>query len=416
MTSTSSTAQTPSVSVARLLAVALLTRLFTDTSFQVFFPFLPILAEGLGTTPIVLGRLLSVQSALGLLLPLLGSWADRVGYRRVMRLGLLSGAAGFALLAVSQGMGMAVAGLILAGLGTVTFNPILQAYMSAWLPYHQRGRGLGILEYSWALSGIVGLYLVGRLLETTSWRVPMMIFSGGMLVAFVVYRWLPSAPRGERGQTAVSSPTTSLSWQERWQRFLDLGANGRSAWANVLITGLLRITGFNLFIAYGTWLAADYGLGAAQLGRIAFFLGLADLCGSGLVSLISDRLGKRTSVLIGFSLVMVGLILLLQPTDSFQFALASLILVRFGFEFSVVSHLALVSEQSPQQRGKMITLAGASGRLGGTAAALTGPWLVALGGIFYTALFSLLVIIPCWLLLFWLGREPEEVGRLEIGD
>ena len=407
MIPTSATTKNPPVSVARLLALALLTRLFTDTSFQIFFPFLPILAAGLGTTPIVLGRLLSVQSAVGLLLPFLGSWADRVGYRRVMRLGLLSGSAGFALLAASQGLGLAVAGLILAGLGTVTFNPILQAYMSAWLPYNQRGRGLGILEYSWALSGIVGLYLVGRLLAVASWRVPMLIFSGGMLVAFLVYRWLPSAPHSEREQTAVSHPTPPAPWRQRLQTFLDLGANGRSAWANVLITGLHRIAGFNLFIAYGTWLAADYGLGAAELGRVALFLGTADLCGSGLVSLISDRLGKRTSVLIGFSLIIVGLILLLQPGNGLQYALLRLIIVRFGFEFSIVSHLALVSEQSPQQRGKTITLAVASGRLGGTLAALTGPWLVATGGIVYTAFFSLLVIIPCWLLLFWLGREPE---------
>ena len=71
MIPTSATTKNPPVSVARLLALALLTRLFTDTSFQIFFPFLPILAAGLGTTPIVLGRLLSVQSAVGLLLPFL---------------------------------------------------------------------------------------------------------------------------------------------------------------------------------------------------------------------------------------------------------------------------------------------------------------------------------------------------------
>lgn len=394
----------PTVSISRLLGMALLTRLFTDTSFQIFFPFMPILAAGLGTTTIVLGQLLSVQSALGLILPLLGVWADRYGYRRVMRLGLLCGSVGFALLGASQGLGLAVVGLILAGLGQVTFNPILQAYMSAWLPYQQRGRGIGMLEYSWALSGIVGLSLIGRLLEVASWRVPMFIFSGGMLLAFVAYRWLPTAPRQARQeQTAVFPPSST---GERWQAFLDLGVNGRSAWANVLINGLLWIVGFNLFIVYGTWLAADYGLGAAELGRIALFLGLADLGGSGLMSLISDRLGKRNSVMIGFLLIGAGLLLLLG-SRSFQFSLASLIFIRFGFEFSVVSQLALVSEQSPQQRGKTITLAGASGRLGGTVAALTGPWLVVTGGIFYTGLFSLVMLVPCLLLLLWLVREPE---------
>ena len=62
--------------------------------------------------------------------------------------------------------------MLLVGLGSFSFVPTLQAYLSNRLPYQQRARGLGILEYAWALSGIVGLYLVGQLLDMAGWQMP----------------------------------------------------------------------------------------------------------------------------------------------------------------------------------------------------------------------------------------------------
>ena len=50
---------------------------------------------------------------------------------------------------------MVVAGMMLAGLGIGIFVPNLQAYVSGKLPYTLRARGLGMIEYSWALTGII---------------------------------------------------------------------------------------------------------------------------------------------------------------------------------------------------------------------------------------------------------------------
>lgn len=156
------------------------TRFFIDTGIQIFMPFLPVIAAGLGVDIITMGRLVSLRSATGLMAPLFGVMADRRGYRTVMRLGLMLNAVGFLLIGLSVNLPMAVVGMLLTGMGTFAFLPSIQAYVSARLPYAIRGRGLGILEYAWALSGIGGLFLAGLLIAATSWRVPFYLLSASM--------------------------------------------------------------------------------------------------------------------------------------------------------------------------------------------------------------------------------------------
>ena len=192
-----STATTPvrgrTMSLPRLISICISARLLIDLTTQMFNPFLPIFAAGLRTDVVVMGRLVSVRSIMGLLAPLFGSLADRFGYRLVLRGALLTGAAGLAVVGSSRSIAQALVGMVLLGLSTAGFVPTLQAYLSARLPYAQRARGIGILEYSWALTGIVGLSLTGWLIAATSWRTPFFVVSGGLALMAVVFGVLPSA-------------------------------------------------------------------------------------------------------------------------------------------------------------------------------------------------------------------------------
>ena len=177
------------------MTISVAARIIVDTSVQMFNPFLPIIAGGLGTNVVVMGRLVALRSVMGLFSPLFGAAADRDSYRRVMQIGLVLGAAGLSVIGLSQSTWMAAIGMILTGLCFAAFVPTLQAYVSARLPYSRRARGLGILEYSWAITGIVGLYLMGQVIEYGSWRVPFFILGAGMLIAAVVFGILPSVHR-----------------------------------------------------------------------------------------------------------------------------------------------------------------------------------------------------------------------------
>lgn len=272
------------ISVKRLIGIGLLTRLFMDTAVQMFFPFLPIIASGMGITTVTLGRLVSLRSSMGLLAPLFGIMADRRGYRLAMRLGLFLGAIGYAIIASSNATWVTAIGMIFAGLGTFSFIPTLQAYVSTRLPYQQRAKGLGILEYSWALSGIFGLFLVGWLITETNWRVPLYIISIGLFVAGLLYGRLPSA----KAQREAKLTDENISIWKQAQAFFVFNENQRSTWSSLFVAFLVMLGAMTIFINYGTWLVQDYGADATILGTVALTIGLADLSGSIVASVTGD--------------------------------------------------------------------------------------------------------------------------------
>ena len=95
-------ANTGALSFRRLIGTSIAAKLLIDTQTQIFSPFLPIIAAGLGVDVVTMGRLLGLRNAVGMLAPFFGTLADRRGYRLVIRLGLLFTALGVFLIGSSQ--------------------------------------------------------------------------------------------------------------------------------------------------------------------------------------------------------------------------------------------------------------------------------------------------------------------------
>ncbi len=391
------------LSLVRLLGISISARLLIDTVSQLFNPFLTLFAAGMGIDVITLGRLLSLRLLTGVFTPILGALADRHGYRRIMRLALVTASAGLLLVAISRGMVLLIVGMIALGIGQAGFVPALQAYLSARLPYAIRARGLGILEYSWALAGIIGLFLVGQLIERADWRAPLFVLAGGLLCIWLLFGLLPAAPQRIPQANGISTATKS----RQLAQFFDLGPNARSAYGAIFAGALLFFTGIQLTVIYGVWLTSDYGLGAAALGLVALLIGCFDLVASVSVSIFTDRMGKRRSVMLGVAGTAVSYALLPFLNNSLAVVIVGIALTRGFFEFGIVSHLSLLSEQVPEQRGKLMSLSSAVVMVGGALANLTGPWLyvqVGIGGLCAT---SVLALVMSLILLATLVREPQ---------
>lgn len=357
-------------SFARLIGTSISIKMLVDTGVQIFNPFLEIIAVGLGTGLVTMGALVGLRSSMGLFSPLLGSYADRNGFRTVMRLTLLLGAAGMLLIGLSSNVWTAAIGFVLCGLGFHSFVPILHAYLSARLPYSIRGRGMGMVEYSWALTGIIGLFLVGLLIEATGWRTPFIVLAVLLALAAVVIGRLPAArPAAHDTAPAAARQISPAGIRD----FFHLGRGARSAYATIIAGALNFFAGMQIMIIHGAWLGQEYGLGAAQLGTVALVLGLFDLAGSVSVSLFTDRIGKRRSVMLGLVGAVIGYCLMPFFNLTVLSAILIIAVTRGMFEFSIVSNFPLLSEQAPEQRGKMLAMGSAAAMLGGTAASFIAP-------------------------------------------
>ena len=94
-------AQQPST--RSLIFSILAMRIVMDTGNKIFFPYLPIISEGLGTTTVELAKLLSWRNLTALVAPALGVTADRRGYRPVIAACLTFSGIGFLTIYFSQG-------------------------------------------------------------------------------------------------------------------------------------------------------------------------------------------------------------------------------------------------------------------------------------------------------------------------
>ncbi len=389
MQPTSSSSQPPSVKVSKLVGAGILTKFMIDSMVQMFHPFLTIFAAGLGLNAVTMGRVVSLRSFMGLLAPLFGALADRFGYRRVIQVGMYLSGLGLLLMAMSRPGWMLIIAMMAMGIGTALFTPSLQAYLSSHLPYERRARYLGMVEYSWALAGIVGMFVMGQLIALINWQAPLVILGLSLVVASLFLSHLLYIPEINQRQAIEAVPPLKvkpvlpstdnqiLFWTIQARQFFDLGPNRRSAWAVIAAYGCSAFATFHIYIIHGGWFEAEYGLGPAQLGTIALMTGLADLCGSGLVSLITDRLGKRLAVVLGLLGMTVGYMLLPWLNLSVTLAITSLILPRFCFEFAIVSNLSLLSEQVPRQRGKVLSFGMMASLAFTTLTGWSGPWAYA---------------------------------------
>jgi predicted MFS family arabinose efflux permease len=299
----------------------------------------------------------------------------------MMQLGLLVSAVGFLIVGFSPGLGLAAVGLIITGVGLAGFVPTLQAYLSARLPYTQRARGIGMVEYSWALTGIVGLFLMGQLIAVAGWRAPFYVLSVGMIGMSFVLGALPSARTAPEQAARKLQSSSHVPILTRAIDFFRLGAGSYSAYAAILASAFNFYAAMQIMIAHGAWLQAEYQIGARGLGLVALFFGLFDLAGSVSVSLYTDRIGKRRSVLIGMAGALVGYMALPALNTGLTTAVLGIAFARGMFEFSVVSFIALLSEQIPDQRGKVMTLGAAVILLTSTFATMLGPWLYTRAGV-----------------------------------
>ena len=159
-------------------------------------------------------------------------------------------------------------------------------------------------------------------------------------------------------------------------------------------------------IAHGVWLQTEYGLTPSALGLVALFQGAADLAGAVLVSLITDRVGKKRSFQAG--ILGSALVYSFLPVVNIGLwpVIAALLLMRFTYEYGLVSAIALVSEQAPDRRGKVISLAVAINLLGVTLTGFTGPWMYTHFGVWGLGPVSAVCTLAAFMLLTVWGREP----------
>lgn len=380
----------------RTLIIMLLARTVLNAPFRIVYPFLPVIARGLGVSLETAGLLLAARGMVAAAGPLFGFLADRYGRRRMMLAGLTVLVAATAMIAVAPGFGWALAGFALLGFSKASFDPAMQAYVGDTVPYERRGRIMGILELPWSMSWLIGVPVAGFIIAAAGWRAPFWLLASlGLISLGAMWRLCPGY-----GASARKAPTRlSLT---------DFSRNRRQLLqiATILSVPLLLVAANeNVFIVYGAWMEQDFGLSVATLGLASVGISLAELTGELMSAGLVDRLGKRRAVLAGLALNMVAYLLLPRLAGRLEGALFGVFLVFLTFEFAIVCILPLLSELTPNARAMLLAVSAAVMSLGRVISSLIGPRLWGAAGLLGNAFASAVAVTLAALILWRAARK-----------
>ena len=381
----------------RLVSTAIAMRLVVDTSVRLLYPYLPALSRGLGISLSAGGLLLALRSAMVFPSPLFGAWNDRRGPRGLLIAALLVQAASLAWLSLADGFWAALLPLALLGLSSAAIIPTIQAAISAFVPFQRRGRVIGIIEFSWALTGLAILPLIGLMIVELGWQTPLRLLAVLSLLVAPLPLLLPAGEQA-RQQTLISFRQMAATvWRSP------------SARAAILVNGLIFVAAESFFITYGAWLEQAFAMTPDRIGRIASLLGIAELIASASSSLLIDRLGKRRGVGLGLVAMTCTMLVLPLLAVSPALAVAGMAVFTLSFEWSIVSHISLLSEQVPLARGTVLSLAVMAGGATRTVSDYLAVALFERGGMTATALLGATgAAAAAWVLWRWVQEQANE--------
>ena len=364
-------------------------RLVMNTAYRFVYPFLPVIARGLGVPLEQAALLVSARHLAGLATPAV---TRAVGHRprRLIGTGLVLFIIGSIVTVLTNAYIGALIGFALVGIAKPVFDVSSQAYISARVRYSERARYLSVFEFTWAGALLIGAPATGWLISRTSWSTPFVVFAVLSVVSLLLLSRFVDA---DSVTATVASEVPSIT------------ASGR---AFLLVVGLFALASEMIVVVFGAWMEGSFGLSLVALGGVAFFIGASELAGEGATFAFTDRLGKRRAILIGLIVSIVGFALLVVTQNVMGLGLAALGLALFGFEFTIVSSIPLASELMPLSRARYLGWMVVSMSLARALGAAIGPFLFGAYGLAGPAVAAVAAdMVAATVLIIWVHESAD---------
>lgn len=326
------------------VTIFVVVRLAYNTMYRMIYPFLSYFAKGMGVDLRAMSYAFTSRSLMGLISPFLASVADSRGRKTGMLIGAMTFVGAISLIVIWPTFTAFFIGLSLSFIGYLIFVPSLQAYLGDRVPYENRGRVLGITEFAWSFSAILGVPLVGFIIARKGWLAPFPLLALlGALSFIVVARMLPPDSVPQKGQNGI--------WKNLRKVF-----SYPPAIAALVMASLYTAANEVITLVYGVWVEGAFALSIASLAITALAIGFSELGGEVLVTMFTDRIGKRKALAVGIIGNCLAALALLILGHWFVGAMLSLFLFYLSYEFTIVSGIPLMTEILPSTRATMMAV------------------------------------------------------------
>jgi multidrug resistance protein len=267
---------------------------FVDViGFGMILPLLPSYAARLGGTPAAIGLLVASYSAMQFVLaPLWGRASDRFGRRPVLLIGLAGSVASYLVFAWADSLALLLLSRVLDGGSGATIN-VAQAYLADETTPEKRTKAMGVVGAAFGLGFIVGPIL-GGITASIGTTLPGLVAAGITGVNMVMaWRFLPESVRR---MATPGIPEAPLAWR------------GLTGPVTVLFLATLAFS--VMYVVFPLYGEARFGASRSTVSYWFAFVGLATaIVQGGLLGRLVARMGEARVAQLGALLMAVGFIL-----------------------------------------------------------------------------------------------------------
>ena len=262
--------------------------------------------------------------AWGLAALVMGNVSDRIGQRRVLVGSLIV----FSLLIGLSGLAASLFGLVMVrivmGFADGAFTPASIAATINASPPERHGRNVGFQQNMLNLFGLaLAPLFVGYLLSHgVDWRYIFSIFAvPGLLIAWGTWRIIP------QGDAPVTSEGSVADWGEVLKyRNIKLLMGGMFCWLTCLIISSAFLPNY---------LLDHLKLAPGAMGTVMSAIGFGALTGTIVLSMLSDRIGRKPVMVIASIGAFIGLLLFGTIGQNVGLLFACLFAIHF-FNFGMI--------------------------------------------------------------------------------
>ncbi|MFM8897573.1 MAG: MFS transporter [Actinomycetota bacterium] len=369
--------------------------------FGLIIPAIPIFAKTFGVSNTLIGLIVSSFAIMRFVSGLFsGKLVDRFGERVVLGFGLFMVSIFTLLAGLAQSYEQLLIFRTAGGLGSSMFSVSAGALILRVVSDNQRGRAQSLYNGGFIAGGVAGPAFGGALIALSP-RAPFFIYSGLLIAAGTVSLiYLHESRLGAK--QVVESDERAMTIREALQ---------------------IKPYLYSLFLSFvGSWVL--FGMRSSilplfvveDLGASASIVGLSftiALIAQGAVMVragkYSDKNGRKPIILVGFSVVMLALVLLILATNIY-FYMAAMIVMGFGAGFAA-SAGAIVGDVIKGKSGKVY----AFWQMSGDAGMMVGPVLLGFVSDFFSYRAAIGVSAAVFSLAIFAAIRIPETNTARLG-
>ncbi len=307
---------------------------------------LPVYLKELGASVTQVGLVFTLSSLVPLALQIFGGWiSDSIGRLRAIAIGSIGGVVGQTMMLFSPTWEWMLVAISVASIARAFIAPSFGAFIAEQSSEETRGRVYGMSETIFQVVSVIGPPLGGFLAFRYGFRAMLLVSTILYTMAAALRIWMARAAK-----FSSESQPKKLSFRSfRTQLGIMIGlilSGGLVTWI-FISDGVGDIAWQLSNQLFPLYLNEEIGLTVAQIGIIEAIFGIAMMSATLPSGWLSDKIGERITIMLGFFFVFLGFVVFLQSSDIIGITIAWAVF-GLGIGGLVPPYESIVSKAFPE--------------------------------------------------------------------